>query len=121
MRLNHDCIRDILLYIEENITDSKPIIEADEILAYLQHKYDIDTINYHIRQIDKAKLVDKVSYAENVPYFICDLSWDGHVYVDNIRDNKIWNKLKDATKHLTSVSLPVLIEKAPDIAKYFIK
>lgn len=119
MRLNHDCIRDILLYIEDNSTDQYPYVDGDELISSLASKYDADTINYHVRQIDKANLVDKVMYAENVPHLICDLSWEGRHFLDNIRDIRVWNKLKAVSKGLVSVSLPILIEKAPDIVKSF--
>ena len=121
MRLNNDCIRDILLYIEENITESQPTVDVEELISALGHKYDQDTICYHIRQIDKSGLVDDVCYADDGPVFVCDLSWEGHTYVNDIRDNKVWDKLKDVTKGLASVSLSVLMDKAPDIVKSFIK
>lgn len=117
MRLNNDCIRDILLYIERNTTDEMPFINAENLINDLQQKYDKGTINYHVRQIDKAGLVDDVYYSEDEPDTISDLSWEGHNFINNIRDNNVWSKLKESTKHLGSVSLPVLIEKAPDIIK----
>lgn len=97
-----------------------PFINAENLINDLQQKYDKGTINYHVRQIDKAGLVDDVEYSDDEPYVICDLSPEGHNYTNNIRDNKVWNKLKETTKHLGSVSLPVLVEKAPDIIKLFI-
>lgn len=119
MRLNHDCIRDILLYIEENTTYSNFSVIADDLMEYLNSKYDAETINYHIRQIHQAKLVDDVNYPEGLPHEISSLSWQGHEYIDNIRDNKVWKKLKDTSKNLASVSLPVLIKMAPDVIKTF--
>ncbi|WP_123053126.1 DUF2513 domain-containing protein [Clostridium sp. JN-1] len=120
MRLNNDCIRDILLYIEEHTTDEYPFVSVSDLKSKLQ-KYSSDVINYHVRQIDQANLVNSVSYADDAPQDIAGLSWEGNIYISNIRDDKVWSKLKDATKHLASVSLPVLIEKAPDIVKHFIK
>lgn len=120
MRLNHDCIRDILLYIEKHTTDQLPIVSTENLIVDLQKHYDADTINYHIRQIHKGNLVDNVFYAEGVPQDICDLSWEGRKYVDNIRDPKVWMKLKEATKHLESVSLPIITAMAPEIIKHFL-
>lgn len=112
MKLNHDCIRDILLFIEENVTEENDCVDVSNLTESLKSKYDIDTIYYHIRQIHKAGLVDDVSYGDGNPMFISDLSWEGHSYVDNIRDNKVWAKVKEKTKGIASASLPVLIEYA---------
>lgn len=119
MRLNHDCIRDILLYIEANTDDDISCISCDTLLEALS-KYDKNTLFYHIRRMDTANLFDSVYYSENEPELISNLSWDGHHYIDNIRDDKIWSKTKAAASKLASVSLPILIEKAADIAASFI-
>lgn len=119
MRLNHDCVRDILLYIEKNTTDELPFVDAEDLIINLK-EYASDTINYHLRQIDKAGLVDGIFYADNVPQTVGDLSWDGRHYVDNIRDNNVWNKLKEISKNMASASLPVLVDKAPDVVKLFL-
>lgn len=120
MRLNHDCIRDILLYIEENTTDELDTLSSSDLISNLQSKYNEDTINYHLRKIHTAGLVDDILYSEGIPHCISSLSWEGHAYVDNIRDDKVWKKLKDISKSITSVSLPILIETAADVVKSFL-
>ena len=119
MRLNHDCIRDILIYVESNTDDNKICVSSDELLNALP-KYDKNTLFYHIRRIDSAGLFDKICYADNEPKLISNLSWNGHDYIDNIRDDKVWAKTKAAANKITSVSLSVLIKKAADIAFSFI-
>ncbi|MDP4144133.1 MAG: DUF2513 domain-containing protein [Bacillota bacterium] len=112
MRLDHDCIREILLYIEKNTTDEFCCVSAQDLRSKLQPKYSEDTINYHVRKIHQACLVDDVFYAENAPQDISCLSWEGHEYIDNIRDNKVWSNVKEKTKTLASASLPILAEYA---------
>lgn len=116
MKLDNDCIRDILLYIEEHTTDECPIVSADDLKSELQ-KYSSDTINYHIRQIHQAKLVDTVCYGDGVPQDISNLSWEGNTYVANIRDNKIWLNVKEKTKGLSSVAFSILVECAKQEVK----
>ena len=115
MRLNHDCIRDILLYVESNTDDEKICISSKELITALS-QYDKNTLFYHIRRMDTAELFDNVYYSEDEPDLISNLSWTGHNYIDNIRDDKIWNKTKAAASKLVSVSFPILIQKAADIA-----
>lgn len=116
MRLDHDCIRDILLYIEENTTDEHCFVNCEKLIGDL-FKYDEDTINYHVRKIHQAGLVDTVSYGDGVPQDISSLSWDGHSYVDNIRDNKVWSAVKERTKGLASVTFSIIVECAKSEVK----
>ena len=112
MKLNNDCIREILLFIEDNTDFEKSFVDVDKLAAYL-NKYDSNTIYYHIKMIDQAGLVDKVCWADCRPYSISNPSWNGHEYLSNIRDDKVWKMMKDYTSKLSSVSLQFLISVAP--------
>ena len=116
MKLNNDCIRDILLYIEKVTTDENPVVSVDNLKLEL-HKYSSDTINFHIRQIHQAKLVDSVMYADDEPQEVSNLSWEGNSYVVNIRDDKIWSNVKNKTKGLSSVAFSILVECAKQEVK----
>ncbi|MDM0609580.1 DUF2513 domain-containing protein [Clostridium perfringens] len=115
MRLNPDCIRDILLFVEENTDFENTDVDASVLVESLI-EYDENTLFYHIIKMNSAKLFDKVEYCENELIYISSLSWTGHAYLDNIRDNNIWAKTKSAVGKLSSISLPILIQKAADIA-----
>lgn len=119
IRLNIDCIRDILLYIESNTNFEKSLLDVDTLVNSLKN-YDADTLYYHIKMISQANLVDKVSFADSRPFFISSLSWEGHEYLDNIRDTKIWTMLKDKTNKLSSISLKVLISLAPKLIEQYL-
>ena len=116
MKLNHDCIRDLIIFIEDTTTASKPYVLSSQIYDYLSHKYDDETLNYHIIYIYEADIVRNLSLADgNIPITIWDLTPIGHDYANNIRNNKVWDKLKVATSKFTSISLPILIEKSSEI------
>lgn len=119
MKLDNDCIRDILLYIEENTTDENCFVSVNKLKSDLS-KYSSDTINYHIRQIHQANLVDTVGYGDGVPQDISNLSWEGNIYIANIRDNKVWSIVKEKTKNVASVSFPIIIELAKEAAKKYV-
>lgn len=117
MKLNHECIRDIILFIEDTTTASIPYVSVIKIQNHLKSIYDKETINYHVLYIGSAYLVEKVSVADgNIPLNVWDLTPLGHDYASNIRDNKVWSKLKSVTSKFASISLPVLIEKSSEIA-----
>lgn len=118
MRLNNDCIREILLYIEEHTDYECCFVDVDNIVDHLN--YDKNTIYYHIKMISQAKLVDNVLFADMRPYEVSNLSWNGHQYLDNIRDNKVWSMIKEHTNKLSSVSLQILISLAPKIIEKYL-
>lgn len=119
MKLNNDCIRDILLYVEENTTFSKSSVGVEPFLESLS-KYDEETLFYHLSLMNQAKLL-KVQFAGNKPFLISKLTWEGHQFIDNIRDNKVWAQIKDKSKKLSSVSLQFLISLAPTILEQMLK
>lgn len=118
MKLNNDCIRDILLFVEENTDYEKVFVDVDNIVNCLN--YDKNTVYYHIKMISQANLVDHVVFADMRPYTISNLSWEGHQYLDNIRDNKVWEIIKQQTNKLSSVSLNFLISIAPTIVEKYL-
>ncbi|AJA48315.1 hypothetical protein CPAST_c22450 [Clostridium pasteurianum DSM 525 = ATCC 6013] len=116
MRLNNDCIRDILLYVEKNTTYEYPFIAAEDLISHLKD-YDEDTVNYHITKVHQGGLIDVINYRNKVPLDVSFLSWKGHEYIDAIRDDKVWEKLKNSTKDIASVSLAILVRLAEDVIK----
>lgn len=117
MKLNHDCIRDILLFVEDHTTSVKYYVLASDLQDSLADTYSLDTINYHIYQVKSFNLVEDVSFADGRnPIRIFDLTPFGHEYVSNIRDNKVWSKIKSSTNKLASVGIEILIAKASEIA-----
>lgn len=114
MRLNPDCIRDILLYIEANTNFEIDSIDVNDIEEELSN-YDSKTLYYHIQMIEESELVDNVVWAENRPWEISNLSYNGHQFLSNIYDDKIWKKVKNYINKLPSVSLQVLISIAPTL------
>lgn len=112
MELNHECIRDILLFSEE--------------LPYLEHasgdqifnskrlkKYSSDQINYAITRLgsnDAQLIKGNVKITNGNPYIttISGLTFEGHKYLDNIRDPKVWSESKKIASKLGSVSIDIM-------------
>lgn len=106
MKLNPDCIRDILFVVENNATYSNDVSE-ETIFKELDSKYPREEILYHVRQFEHSGLFLKV-----VHYFggfsIQDLSPYGHQFINDIRQDNNWNRTKDIAKNVGSFSLDVL-------------
>ncbi len=106
MKLNPDCIRDILFVVEEYSTYSNDVSE-DKLYENLVPKYSQEEILYHVRQCEHSGLFLKVQH-----YFggfsIQDLSPYGHQFINDIRQDTNWNRTKDIAKNVGSFSLDVL-------------
>ena len=106
MKLNPDCVRDILFVVEEYSTYSNDVSE-DKLYENLIPKYSQEEILYHVRQCEHSGLFLKVQH-----YFggfsIQDLSPYGHQFINDIRQDTNWNRTKDIAKNVGSFSLDVL-------------
>lgn len=90
MKLNHDCIRDILLFVEENVNYNQ---HADFSAVELKN-YSRDEIIYSADKLLEAGFIDgnKISsLGATLPSIrITSITWTGHQFLDNIRDESIW-------------------------------
>lgn len=85
MRIDNDCVRDILLTIEEHSTFETPCYIMGYKKKYpLLEKYDSDKFSYHLRYAKMKGLIftPDGKRDENV-----DLTPDGHDYLNSIREN----------------------------------
>lgn len=115
MKLNPDCIRDILLEIEQYTSFEKtytydPNSLPDE--SFLS-KYDSDTVLYHIRQADQSGLLMAANWRLFEYVNIQDLTPAGHEFLSNIRSSSSWKKV---LQKCSDASLPIIIKFAEKIA-----
>ena len=104
MERNMDLVRIILLQIEKEY-------RSTTLYDLKIEGYDMETVAYHCKLLYEAKLISayKGMYADNKlqDYAVGSLTWDGHDYLDKIRDNSRWRKIK---KLLKEKALPPTIE-----------
>lgn len=123
MKLNPDCIRDILLTIEEN-TDSERFFDyakGDDRYPRFD-KYDHNELLYHMSQCNMSSLV--VGYRPldaGSSVLINDLSPTGHQFLANIRQDNIWNGTKKIAAKVGSKSLEALTQIASSVITELIK
>ncbi|CAI2579092.1 hypothetical protein AKUH4B412M_04730 [Apilactobacillus kunkeei] len=113
MKLNHDCTRECLLFLEQELELNKSIDPADVINSL---NYTEDITSYSLQKLREANYIVggvNISYdfygngtVENTP--IKDITWEGHEYLNTVRDNRVWKKTKDITSSLKSVSLSMM-------------
>lgn len=112
MKLNPDCVRDILLTVEENTTLKKQIRIPFGNVYQLIDKYDKEEVAYHIKQCELYGYLHKVSPSSGGSFYIDYLSPAGHELLENIRADTNWHKTREIAKKVGSESLNVLAQIA---------
>ncbi len=91
MKRDMDLVRKILLKIEENNDEAGT---SDLVID----KYSHEMIAYHCKMLCEEGLVDYYdpSYADGGldSFSVGNLTWEGHDFLDSIRDDSHWNKVK---------------------------
>ncbi|MGG3737569.1 DUF2513 domain-containing protein [Aeribacillus pallidus] len=113
MRLNHDCVRDLLLELEDKLllNDCFYLSQLRELDSF--KKYGEETCIYALLKLAEAGfIIENHLEADNGIYelSVSSITWHGHEFLDNIRDPKIWKKVKDAASNLASTSVTILAQ-----------
>lgn len=123
MKLNPDCVRDILLevedrtdffqYLEYNVNGPKPKRWS---------KYDHSEIIYHIRQCECSGMITGVRFYESGDNIeIDDLSPVGHKFLANVRQDTIWNNTKTIAGKIGAKSLEALLQISSNVITELIR
>ncbi len=123
MKLNSDCVRAILLTVEKHTDFNTPFqYDKDDFDYPLLKKYSYDEIVYHIKQCELSNLIFGVHYFDggnNV--VISDLSPEGHQFIANIREDKVWKGVKTVACKVGSTSLSAITQIASGVVSELIK
>lgn len=136
MKLNMDCVRAVMLCVEEHtdfdhycffIHYSKAktldILGQDPIdpPAYqveLESKFDNDDILYSIKYCVESGLIvlNPGSTIGEYRVNVKDITASGHNFLENVRDDKTWKKIKQVAIKASALSLDVVMGIAKDVA-----
>lgn len=117
MKLNQECVRDLLLAIEEQLRLDSIDIEnlMDQSDNYLrvndQYKYELDELIYTAQKLKEAGFINgssSIDYDQFTDFIVESITWDGHKFLDTVRDNKVWSDTKKITSKFSSVSLSLV-------------
>ncbi len=126
MKLNYDCLRQILLGIERDLNWDDDLnyyclnldsfvqgledFSKAEIAYALKMGIEADLINGYIKDCDSC-ILDIICYG---------LTYEGHQFLDTVRENKIWKKTKEILSSVGGASLSVITSVADDCLTNFI-
>ena len=123
MKLNPDCVRDVLFSIE-NVTDCTTswTYTKGKCTCDFLSRYSHEEIAYHVLQCKHAKLITNLrQYDMYTTLIVNDLTPAGHQFLDFARSSTIWEKVKSTSKKIGAYSLPSLLEIGVNTIAEFIK
>lgn len=120
MKLNPDCVRDVLLYLEKNLSynhERQDSIEhnsitVDKISEDLHNEkgYEIDEVIYSIEKLLEIRYIIPATElrGRNNSILYCpisDISYNGHMFLGTIRPKSIWEATKNKAKQIGGMSV----------------
>lgn len=122
MYLNPDCIRDILIVVEDMEYNSTLTFNS---LCSKLPSYAPETLNYHCLKMIDAGFLDALTC--NVPCQvlpqlsrISDLTYQGHQFLAQIRSDNIWSNVKDISKKVGTTSISAISNIASNVVSALI-
>ena len=120
MKLNPDCIRDVLLTVEEGCDIKKSVSIPNPNWERLQ-SYSESEVLYHVRQCDLSGFLYQAKTDLLGVYSIRDLTPAGHEFLANIRKDTIWSGVKDVAGKVGATSLNAIVQIASNVVAQMIK
>lgn len=121
MRLNYDCVRDVLLELEKLLSikyneDSESfkfsMVNINQLYDSLSDKdYTIEDVLYAVKNLNEADFISAyMNYGDGglVECIVTDITYEGHQFLQNIRPKKIWDKSKSVFQNIGTVSVDII-------------
>lgn len=113
MYLSQDCVRDCLKFIESDLPFGHFLHLSDFLESDNLNGYSEQDIKYTLMKLSETDFLHSTpTIIENnlIAFSTGMLTWNGHKFLDTIRDPEVWSKTKKVTNHLESVSISLLSE-----------
>ena len=119
MKLNKECVRDILIKCESllkmNNDGTMNTINSNDLKEALQN-YDIATLKYTVLKMKEANLLNvtvvKADGSIILEFLITDITYYGHEFLENIKEDNNWTKIKDIAKKVGASSISAITQIA---------
>lgn len=120
MKLNPDCMRDILLFLEKQDVNDR--VSYKELVSSLPG-YSDQELFYTALKLEEAGFIN--ASTANVRVYpelltITDITFNGHQFLDDIRDNSNWQKIKAIGEKAGSLSVKAIAQIAVNLISSFI-
>ena len=116
MKLDKDLIRDILLAVEAHA-------EPEGLIVLYINNPSAEMISYHVRGLDEAGLLDALDTGgmNCFKWQPTRLTYEGHEFLNIIRDDEVWELIKTGAEKVSSTSLNLMLELGKIYGKQVLK
>jgi DNA-binding transcriptional ArsR family regulator len=122
MKRDMDLIRELLLKLEEYPKALEDVVHITPDAPGIQVAgYEVDQISYHLSLIEEAGLIDTRGAGAQIGIYFYRLSWDGHEFIDTVRDSEVWRRVKAGAAQAGAASVSLLVGLGKAYAKQMIK
>lgn len=119
MKLNMNCIRDVLFAIEKLPVGEE--IELEKMPSLLPN-YRPDDVLYSCKKLQEAGYLQiNEIYCRKPAKYISDITWEGHQFLSNIRHDTVWKKTMTIAGKFGSYSVEMLSKIAVGVLTDLIK
>lgn len=123
MKLNTDCIRDVLIYLEDNLVMNQynniQEISINKIATDLSNNYNEKDIIYTLLQLISEQFIighiRPIGKNSKISGYVKDISWAGHDLLNSIRPQPVWNAIKQNASNLGIKSIKGLASLAGNV------
>ena len=94
MKLDLDCMRDTLLWLEDR--EYGEASDAGQMIAALS-KYSADTVRYTVQKLNEAEFINADIYGMingGIEFSVKDITYNGHQFLADVRSPKLWQLCK---------------------------
>ena len=122
MKLNPNCIRDVLFYLEDNLSIT-PDLKLEEISIFdLKNEnkldYSIQELANTLLTLHEAEFIEvKTDSGDNqiTQLDVYRITYDGYQFIESIRPEPVWKKVTLVGKHIGSFSIDVITQIATGV------
>lgn len=143
MKLDIDCVRDIMIWVEETTTPTHfavyvnvDLLDGQGDFLYpnpecmprpneqqqkLLKKYSNEVLVYHLNYCVEAELLALANSSDGISITIRDLTPKGHDFIGNIRHGPVFQKTKDVLETLGVKTLDAAVQVSALVVSELIK
>ena len=121
MKRDLDLIRAIMLTLEENMEYGKNFQSAKLFEIMKGESLTLEKLAYHIGLLVEGGFIQvkefKFQSGEPTVYLIKTITSQGQDFIDTIRQDTTWNKIKEKASSLGGFTLPLLVDIGTEYLK----
>lgn len=123
MKINYNCLRKLLIVLESNLQFSEDLEYPDlsfKDVCDLMPEFTREDIAYSTIMAEESNLIKAHIISAENSFYECvyfGLTYKGHQFLENVKNNAVWEKTKSITKRVGSMSLDVISSIASELLK----